>query len=176
MSDLEAKYAVSRFDEGRVRGYARRVAEELVARNAPASFRSAEGTQLWPIASMRGDGTRWMNKYRPPPAVESDGYMEGEALLLSEDGRILYAAWEWFVDPSRLRFNELHEATAAEITAFDRFDRGRWKDERPNPDENMRERFSRWFTLGVHAKGVGASLGLKRLREGGTKGPSALFR
>jgi hypothetical protein len=62
--------------------------------------------------------------------------------------------------------NESNLLTDGVLQEFDHADRGRWKQERPPRGQVHAERFDRWFVLSAHAKGVGISAALSRLRKG----------
>jgi hypothetical protein len=192
----EAAYSSSTFEETRLRRFAARVADELeergVPRRGPEPVREVEERvrtgflglrketqrhkegggkpQFWLVAARRESG--YLTVY-DPGSVHSGPYVwvRGDALLLMTDGTLLYAEFWWEqARDSEGRYPVLKEIRVADEQAlmmFDYADRGRWKRERPGQGSQYAEAFDRRYALTAHAKGVGASLALKRLLETG---------
>lgn len=201
--DQQRRYDASIFDEQRLRDYAHKVASELrkrrvstrgpeppkrVIETISSGFlglgkREEERSEdrstprFWVVCVHRGNGgKRWRNGSTRNNPYATFGAMSGSAIVLLEDGSLCAAHWDWMTSPDRAKFTELRPADGSMLLGFDRVDRGRWHDERPNANELERERFEAWVGLGVHAKGMGVSLGLKHLLEGKTNGSTAALQ
>lgn len=201
--DLQRRYEASSFNERLLREYAQRVAAELRERNlgtrgpeAPdrvvetifqgflglrkkeiEHWEDLSTPRFWIVTLHRDNGgRRRRTRTTATRAGITDGHMTGYAILLLEDGSLCVARWQWYGSPDRAEFTEMHVADGSTLMEFDRVDRGRWHDEKPNSDEVERERFNAWVGLGVHAKGMGVSLALKRLLEGQSTGSDAMLQ
>jgi hypothetical protein len=174
--DLQRRYEVSSFDERRLRNYAIKVATEFRHRHLLICERESESfedrsTRMWIVAVHRGNGgKRWRTRTTAGRMGITDGIMTGHAIVLLEDGSLCAARWEWLGSPDRAKFTDIYPADGSTLMSYDRVDRGRWHDVKPNANEVEREHFESRVILGVHAKGMGVSLALKRLLDGRSSG------
>jgi len=190
----QAGYEGSVFDEQRLRRYAERVARELahmgVATRGPAPLREvtetlrtgflglrseththAEGggePQFWVVAARRESGNLTVNS--PGSAwIGPHVWVRGDALLLTAEGQLLDSNFWWELAKNTEGrypvFREIREATASAFLRYDYADKGRWKQQRALQGQQYAERYDRHYVLSAHAKGVGASVSLKRLLE-----------
>jgi len=201
--DLQHRYDASSFNERRLRDYAQRVAAELrggdrgtrgpepprrvvetisqgflgLGRREVEHWEDRSTPRFWIVAVHRGNGgKRWRIRTTASHTGITDGMMSGYAIVLLTDGTLCAASWEWLGRPDRAEFREIRIADSSRLMDYDRIDRGRWHNVRPNSNEVEREQFDAWVGLGVHAKGMGVSLALKRLLEGQSDGSAAMLQ
>jgi hypothetical protein len=201
--DLHLRYEASSFNEHRLRAYAQRVAIELHGRNlatrGPEPPRRVVETisqgflglsrkevehwedlstpRFWIVTVHRGNGgKRWRTRTTASRMGITDGIMSGYAIVLLEDGSLCVAPWEWLGSPDRAEFTEIRAADSSTLMGYDRVDRGKWRDVKPNSDEVERKLFNAWVGLGVHTKGMGVSQALKRLLDGRSSGSNAMLQ